>query len=312
MALVKVTKTKAYFKRFQTKFRRRRENKTDYQQRRGLIKQDKNKYNALKYRLVVRASNTKIVCQIVYATIEGDRVLCAAESTELKRYGVAVGLKNYAAAYCTGLLVARRLLKKIGLDKAFVGDEKATGAEYHVADGEHERRPFKCVLDIGLVRTTIGNRVFGALKGAVDGGLDIPHNTKRFPGYSPPDDRRGKQEGKYSPEVHRDRIFGKHVGEYMESMKDDEPEEYQRHFSAFIKAGVTPDNIEAMYKKAHAAIRSNPELTKKDNVRKPHTRVDRHTMRSPSGATYMRCAKMSLEERRERIRQLLATAGASL
>jgi len=37
-------------------------------------------------------------------------------------------------------------------------------------------------LDIGLVATTVGNRVFGALKGAVDGGLDIPHNTKRFPG----------------------------------------------------------------------------------------------------------------------------------
>jgi len=46
-----------------------------------------------------------------------------------------------------------------------------------------DKRPFKAFLDVGLVRTTCGNRVFGATKGAVDGGLYIPHNNKRFPGY---------------------------------------------------------------------------------------------------------------------------------
>lgn len=33
------------------------------------------------------------------------------------------------------------------------------------------------------------NRVFGCMKGATDGGLDVPHNEKRFPGY----DRDTKQ-----------------------------------------------------------------------------------------------------------------------
>ena len=28
-------------------------------------------------------------------------------------------------------------------------------------------------------------QVFAALKGALDGGLDIPHNEKRFVGYDP-------------------------------------------------------------------------------------------------------------------------------
>lgn len=42
----------------------------------------------------------------------------------------------------------------------------------------------RCHLDVGLARTTTGARVFGALKGAADGGLNIPHSTKRFPGYS--------------------------------------------------------------------------------------------------------------------------------
>lgn len=42
--------------------------------------------------------------------------MCQASSTELPRYGVKVGLKNYAAAYCTGLLVARRLLRQLVRD----------------------------------------------------------------------------------------------------------------------------------------------------------------------------------------------------
>jgi hypothetical protein len=32
-----------------------------------------------------------------------------------------VGLKNYSAAYCTGLLIARRVLNKLGLDEAYEG-----------------------------------------------------------------------------------------------------------------------------------------------------------------------------------------------
>merc|ERR1712098_128760 len=53
--------------------------------------------------------------QIVYARIEGDMVVCAAYAHELPRYGVKVGLTNYAAAYCTGLLLARRLLRSSSL-----------------------------------------------------------------------------------------------------------------------------------------------------------------------------------------------------
>ncbi len=63
--LVKVVKNKAYFKRFQVKFRRRREGKTDYFARKRLVWQDKNKYNTPKYRLVVRFTNKDIVCQVL-------------------------------------------------------------------------------------------------------------------------------------------------------------------------------------------------------------------------------------------------------
>ena len=47
--------------------------------------------------------------QVAYAKIEGDIIIAAAYSHELPRYGVKVGLTNYAAAYCTGLLLARRV-----------------------------------------------------------------------------------------------------------------------------------------------------------------------------------------------------------
>uniref|UniRef100_A0A667XNK5 Ribosomal protein L5 n=1 Tax=Myripristis murdjan TaxID=586833 RepID=A0A667XNK5_9TELE len=106
---VKVVKNKAYFKRYQVKFRRRREGKTDFFARKRLVVQDKNKYNTPKYRLIVRLSNRDICCQVAYAKIEGDHIVCAAYSHELPKYGIAVGLTNYAAAYCTGLLLARRV-----------------------------------------------------------------------------------------------------------------------------------------------------------------------------------------------------------
>ena len=40
---------------------------------------------------------------------------------------------------------------------------QATGEDYNVEAGD-DRRPFRALLDVGLVRTTTGNRVFGALK----------------------------------------------------------------------------------------------------------------------------------------------------
>lgn len=252
MVFVKAQKTRAYFKRFQVKFKRRREGKTDYRARIRLINQDKNKYNTPKYRLVVRFSNKDVVAQIIYATLAGDVVMSAAYSRELPRYGLEVGLTNYAAAYCTGLLLARRVLKKLEMDEEYVGNEEATGEDYSVEPND-SRRPFRALLDVGLVRTTTGNRVFGALKGALDGGLDIPHSDKRFAGYN-------KETKSLDAEVHRKYIFGGHVASYMQTLKEDEPDKYQSQFSEYVKRGIEPENIEELYKSVHAAIRADPTI----------------------------------------------------
>uniref|UniRef100_A0A1I7VJL1 Large ribosomal subunit protein uL18 n=1 Tax=Loa loa TaxID=7209 RepID=A0A1I7VJL1_LOALO len=262
MGFVKVVKNKAYFKRYQVKLKRRREGKTDYYARKRLTVQDKNKYNTPKYRLIVRFTNRDVIAQIAYSRIEGDVVVCSAYSHELPRYGIKVGLTNYASAYATGLLLARRHLLKIGLAETYKGVEEATGDDYNV-EKEGERAPFRAVLDVGLARTVTGAKVFAVMKGVADGGIDVPHSETRFFGYN--------SETKYNAEAHRDRILGKHVADYMALLKEQDEDAYKRHFSRFIAANIGADDIVDMYKKAHEAIRANPareskkpkEITKK-------------------------------------------------
>lgn len=290
MPFVKLVKDKAYFKRFQTKFRRRREGKTDYRQRHKLITQDKNKYNSPKYRLAVRFSNQYVQCQIIYSEIEGDKVLCSAHSSELKRYGLPVGLKNYAASYCTGLLVARRLLKQLGLDEVYTGVEEPDGnvvstevgkRTYFVEEVDDEKKPFRCFLDVGIKNTTTGSRVFGALKGAADGGLDIPHNHKRFPGYV-------KDTDTYEAETHQARIMGEHIADHMRDLQEDDEEHYKKHFAMYLENEIEADDIEDLYTKVHAAIRENPERVKAA----PFTNIDK---------SFKKAVKLTYEQRRANV-----------
>merc|ERR1719247_218411 len=253
MGYIKVLKTSAYSKRYQVKYRRRRQGKTDYQARRRMTIQDKNKYNAPRYRLVVRITNRDIICQFVQPKIAGDHCLCAAYSHELAKYGIEVGLTNYAACYATGLLAARRLLKKLGIDEKYEGQEEPDG-EMFLVEHDDGPRPFTCVLDVGLVRTSTGARVFGALKGAVDGGLNIPHSEKRFPGY----DREAKD---YDVDTHKKYIFGGHVAEYMELLEEEDPERYQTQFAKYIEKELEGDGLEEMYTECHKKIRADPEYT---------------------------------------------------
>merc|ERR1711931_183386 len=281
---VKVIKNKAYFKRYQVKFKRRREGKTDYYARKRLCVQDKNKYNTPKYRLVVRFTNKDIICQIAYAKIEGDCIMSAAYAHELPRYGVKVGLTNYAAAYCTGLLLARRILKQLNLDTIYEGTADVNGDEYNVESIEGQPGAFKCYLDVGLARTSTGARIFGCLKGAVDGGLVIPHSEKRFPGYD-------NEAGEFNAEVHRDHIFGKHVANYMDFLQENDEEAFKRQFSKFTESGVTAESMESMYTNAHASIREDPSHTKKESVREG--KVKRWNR-----------AKISRQQRQARVKQI--------
>ncbi|KAL7266101.1 60S ribosomal protein L5 [Rhizina undulata] len=301
MPFTKLVKSNAYFSRFQTKYKRRRDGKTDYYARKRLITQAKNKYNAPKYRLVVRFTNRDVICQIVTSEIQGDKVFCAAYSHELPRYGIKHGLTNWAAAYATGLLLARRTLAKLGLDEAFPGVEEVDG-EYKLTeaadvDGE-SRRPFKAHLDVGLHRTSTGARVFGAMKGASDGGLLIPHSESRFPGF----DIETKE---LEADILRKYIFGGHVAEYMETLADDDEERYKSQFQQYIDDGIEADGLEEMYEEAHAKIRENPNLPDPEaGNKKPadHWKAE---------SSKYRLKKLSREERRERVQKKIAELQAA-
>lgn len=296
MAFHKLVKNSAYYSRFQTKYKRRRQGKTDYYARKRLITQAKNKYNAPKYRLVVRFTNRDIIMQIVTSEISGDKVFCAAYSHELRAYGIEHGLTNWAAAYATGLLIARRVLKKLGLDEDFTGVEEADG-EYTttgiVDTDEGERRPFKAFLDVGLARTSTGARVFGAMKGASDGGILIPHSENRFPGY----DMETKE---LDAETLKKYIFGGHVAEYMENLADDDEERYKSQFQKYIDDEIEADGLEELYAEAHKAIREDPfKKYESDAPKKSKEEWKQESLK-------YKTAKLTLEQRKEKVQERIA------
>ncbi|AEO63565.1 b7b674fd-676f-45e0-bd93-a552f9ba4750 [Thermothielavioides terrestris] len=296
MAFHKLVKNSAYYSRFQTKFKRRRQGKTDYYARKRLITQAKNKYNAPKYRLVVRFTNRDIITQIVTSEINGDKIFASAYSHELRAYGIQHGLTNWAAAYATGLLLARRVLKKLGLDEDFVGVEEPDG-EYKLTEAaetdDGERRPFKAFLDVGLSRTSTGARVFGVMKGASDGGILVPHSENRFPGYD-------IETEELDAEVLKKYIFGGHVAEYMETLADDDEERYKSQFVKYIEDGVEADSLEELYAEAHKAIREDPfKKYESDAPKKSKEEWKQESLKYKK-------SKLTREERRQRVQARIA------
>lgn len=128
--------------------RRRKENRTDYKLRTGLLKSGMT-------RVVVRRTNKYFIVQAVESKEAQDKVIATMTSKELLKNGWDVkaggSLKSVPAGYLTGILFAKKL--KSG----------------------------KYVIDVGMARTLKGGRVFAVVKGLIDGGLDISANEKVFP-----------------------------------------------------------------------------------------------------------------------------------
>ena len=361
MTFVKIQKNNVYSKRFQVHFRRRRLGKTDYYQRKRLTLQRKNKYNTAKWRFVVRRTNQRIICQVVWSTIKGDCVKAQADSFELKKWGVTAGLTNFPAAYATGLLCSRRLLKTLDevnktedytpdyfhmFDLIKEADGKDVNFEQLCNSKDITYRPFKCYLDIGLVRATKGNRVFAAMKGAIDGGIHIPHDPKIFPQkkvekkpakvVAPSKKEKGKKEEKKKEEkkkkekadddeefdgtLLRERIFGKHIQDWMnayEKKKDKQDYQFSQWKECLKKAGVK--TIEELYKKVHAEIRKNPgraerkdqgraekKKEKKEKYKYTRDEKDKALVTGPNGKQFRRDVKINRAQRKERANEKIA------
>ena len=179
--------------------RRRRSQKTDFRQRLALVRSGIP-------RLVIRRSLNNMLCQIIQYGKNGDTVLLAAHSGELKAFGWVISTGNLSAAYLTGLLCATKA-KKAGITDA--------------------------ILDAGLARSTKGSRLYAALKGCVDGGLQVPYGTDILPT--------------------EDRITGKHIEAYAKLLKTNK-DAYEKTFSAYLKAKVAPETFSGHFSAAKTKI----------------------------------------------------------
>lgn len=189
--------------RYNLPFRRRREGRTNYRKRRKLV-------TSGIARFVIRPTNKHLAAQVIQAKPEGDQVLASAHSSELKEFGWKAPCGNLPAAYLTGLLAGRRA--------------KAKGVS-------------EAILDIGLHARGPGSRIFAAAKGALDGGLTIPHDESVLPKL--------------------ERIQGKHVGSYSKALAS-KPEDHKRRFSGYLKRKLKPEDLPDHFAQVEAKINAPP------------------------------------------------------
>ncbi|OGI11948.1 50S ribosomal protein L18 [Candidatus Micrarchaeota archaeon RBG_16_36_9] len=133
-------------KSFLIQFKRRREEKTNYRKRIGLLKSNKT-------RLVIRRSLSNITVQFVDFVPSGDKTIVTATSSELKKMGWN-RTGNIPASYLTGLLAGKK-----------AKDKKIEEA----------------ILDLGLQISTKGSRIYAALKGVLDSGIKVPYSEEILP-----------------------------------------------------------------------------------------------------------------------------------
>ena len=179
--------------RYTVAYRRRREGRTDYHQRLRLLKSGKP-------RLVARVSNRHVRAQLITPGEAGDETHAAASTEELSEYGWEAPTGNLPSAYLTGYLLGQRAVEA-GFDEA--------------------------VLDIGLHTATPGNKVFAVQEGAIDAGLEIPHNESVLADWSR---TRGEHIAEYAGQLEEPLYSGEfdatelpeHFDEVLETLQEDD------------------------------------------------------------------------------------------
>jgi large subunit ribosomal protein L18 len=93
----------------------------------------------------------------------------------------------------------------------------------------------EAVLDIGLHSPSKGGRVFAALKGVLDAGIEVPHSEEKLP--------------------EEERIEGKHIAKYAENLAAN-PEQYQSKFSKYLEQKISPEDLPKHFQKVKTEIGS--------------------------------------------------------
>jgi len=185
-------------------FRRRREGKTDYRKRKGIIL-GKTAF------VSVHISGRYIYSQILKPTPTGDTTVASASSRDLiKKFGWKGSTKNLPGAYLTGFYLGRQAAEK-NLKQAIVYS--------------------------GVGRFVHGSRIASLINGAKDAGLDIQISDESLPD----EDRiSGKHIADYSQKLEKEnqekrkQLFSKVLSSGLN------PSEYPVHFES-VKAKIESD-----------------------------------------------------------------------
>ncbi len=181
-------------------FKRRREWRTDYQQRLGLLKSGKP-------RMIVRRSLENIHVQFILSESAGDKTVVDIKSNKLKKYGWKGHGGNIPSAYLTGYLAGMNAVKN-GVKEA--------------------------VVDIGLQKSVEFSSLYAAAAGARDAGVDVKVNKSVIPS--------------------KERLHGKHIADYADKLKKEQPEKYRQQFSAYLKNGLNPEDLPKHFEEVKSHI----------------------------------------------------------
>lgn len=187
-------------KTFTVPYKRKRVFKTDYRLRKRLLASGE-------LRFVVRRSLNNLIIQVIHYYPDGDRVLVTSTTRELeKNYGWKAHKGSIPSAYLAGFLCGLKAKKK-GIKKA--------------------------IADFGLYDAIKGCSLYAAVKGAIDGGLNIPFNEKVLP----------------SAEA----LSGKCIEGYANILLSDS-EKYKKQFGGSIKKGFKPEQYTKFFEEVKKKI----------------------------------------------------------
>jgi large subunit ribosomal protein L5e len=87
----------------------------------------------------------------------------------------------------------------------------------------------------------------------------------------------------------------------MEMMAEEDPTKYEAHFAKYIAGDIDAEKMEDMYTEAHGKIREDPDFEPAEKKDITWTRSG-NTVTPSDGTAVNRSVKLSLKQRREKVR----------
>ena len=154
-------------------------------------------------------SNRHVYVQVIESHPHGDVVKASASSQDLSGLGWKAGTRNLPSAYLTGILAGRRALGE-GVKEAIV--------------------------DSGLRSSTKGSRLYAAVNGLVDAGLEVPHAEDVLPS--------------------KERLSGGHIAAFGKLLSSRPGDSYKRLFSAYLRKSLKPEDLAGHFEQVKEQVQS--------------------------------------------------------